>query len=61
MCVAGRGAECRQNRPYPGRGWNGRLHPMWPVAGPYQNLQVGKLLDKGGSDFLHGFTAGEED
>lgn len=35
------GAECGSDRSDPGGGWDGRLYPLWPVVGPYQDLQVG--------------------
>jgi hypothetical protein len=37
------GAECRQDWPDPGGGWNGGLHHLWTVAGSHQNLQVGAV------------------
>ena len=35
------GVECWKNRFDSGRRWNGRLHPLWPVAGPHKDVQVG--------------------
>lgn len=37
------GAECRSDRSDAGGGWDGGLHPLWPVVGPHQDLQVKRL------------------
>lgn len=35
------GAECWENWFDSGCRWDGRLHPLWPVAGPHKDIQVG--------------------
>lgn len=35
------GAERGSDRSDTGGGWDGGLHPLWPVVGPHQDLQVG--------------------